>query len=601
MELKENEISTKALKLITSPKTEFFIPSYQRGYRWDTTQVTDLLDDLFQFMEEKQEKYCLQPVVVKKRPDGKWEVIDGQQRLTTIFIILSRLKKSTSSINPFKIEYETRTESKFFLENLKYEIDDTNIDFYHISNAYKVISDWIDDKINNHFEVSIEADLFSNLMNKVEIIWFQINDNTNPREIFTRINIGKIPLTSSELIKAIFLSQSNLDLSENKDDKNDIYQKQLEISGEWDRMEYELQDDNFWSFINKAYSNSPTRIDFVLNLVARAERLHKEDQNATFRHFYSKITDLKKNKSHLDKLKLENKSIIDEDWSKIKECFSTLKEWYLDHNYYHLIGYLIYCNLNIKDILDKYEKSNKKDFLKYLTEQIGITLNGIEIKGLQYGKSSDNSKLIRILSLFNILSTLNINDINIRFPFNKLKDKDTIWSLEHIHAQNSQGLKKSQFYNWLKDHKAALERLSSDAHTETIKQISLILKMADEKKDKSIDEIEFEKLFVKVIDIFKKDNDVETEIHDISNMALLDKDSNSSLSNSIFEVKRNNILNKEKEGRYIPVATRNVFLKYYTEYPEHLNYWTQEDRDAYVLKIKTVLQPYLKEKENVKN
>lgn len=587
MDLKENEIYTKELKLITSPSIEFYIPSYQRGYRWETTQVKELLDDLYEFIKSGSGKYCLQPVVVKSKSEKVWEVIDGQQRLTTIYIILSRLQKSITSIKPYKIEYETRPSSKSFLENLTTEIDNSNIDFYHISNAYKIVDEWINDKIENHFEIAVENDLFSALMNRVEIIWFQINDTTNPIDVFTRINIGKIPLTPSELIKAIFLSKSNLDVTKDDDSKNDIYQKQLEISGEWDRMEYDLQDRNFWNFINRFNSNTSTRIDFILDLVARAEKKHQDDNYATFRHFYSKIALIKES---IILQNLEDKNAIDDDWKTIKESFSTLKEWYSDHVYYHLIGYLIHTGTPITEIHDEYKKSSKSDFAIYLNSQIKKSIKGVKIVELNYGK--DNSMIKQVLSLFNIISTLDINDENIRFPFAKLKDANNIWSLEHIHAQNSEGLKKSQYRNWLFDHKLALERLENEKYSGLIDTISAFLKRAEETKD-FIDEAKFDSLFKEVVQIFTIENDNETDVHDLGNLALLDKDTNSSLSNSIFEVKRNNILNKEREGKYIPVATRNVFLKYYTSYPAHLNYWTQDDRNAYISKIKETLKSYL--------
>ena len=45
----------------------FFIPNYQRGYRWDKEQVEDLLNDFFEFYSnDEQDFYCLQPLVVKK-------------------------------------------------------------------------------------------------------------------------------------------------------------------------------------------------------------------------------------------------------------------------------------------------------------------------------------------------------------------------------------------------------------------------------------------------------------------------------------------------------------------------------------------------------
>ena len=111
----------------------FYIPSYQRGYRWTEQQVKDLLNDIDEFKQEGDNWYCLQPLVVKKtildidqfkqeiesktelqeiivalNRQIRYEVIDGQQRLTTIFIILSYF----GATNIFDIEYETRKESK---------------------------------------------------------------------------------------------------------------------------------------------------------------------------------------------------------------------------------------------------------------------------------------------------------------------------------------------------------------------------------------------------------------------------------------------------------------------------------------------------------
>ena len=74
----------------------FYIPAYQRGYRWSKEQVNDLLNDIWEFSQSSDENgssfYCLQPVVVVQ--DGKqWQVVDGQQRLTTLYIILHYLEK----------------------------------------------------------------------------------------------------------------------------------------------------------------------------------------------------------------------------------------------------------------------------------------------------------------------------------------------------------------------------------------------------------------------------------------------------------------------------------------------------------------------------
>ena len=134
---------------------DFIIPDYQRGYRWEELQVAELLKDLNIFIENSRTGfYCLQPLVVKRsivdskaffeeisrrldriqdEPDPigclvedlqqltSWEVIDGQQRLTTLYIIMMVLKHDPA----YRISYQTRPDSKDFLKNI---IDKTNED-----------------------------------------------------------------------------------------------------------------------------------------------------------------------------------------------------------------------------------------------------------------------------------------------------------------------------------------------------------------------------------------------------------------------------------------------------------------------------------------
>lgn len=89
-------------KLLRSSQSEwlrFYIPAYQRGYRWSAEQVEQLIDDLEEFKTRRETNtnafYCLQPLVIKpvKQDNiGSLEVIDGQQRLTTILLILQVLR-----------------------------------------------------------------------------------------------------------------------------------------------------------------------------------------------------------------------------------------------------------------------------------------------------------------------------------------------------------------------------------------------------------------------------------------------------------------------------------------------------------------------------
>lgn len=219
----------------------FIIPYYQRGYRWEFREVEDLLKDILEFQQKlnKQsgEFYCLQPIVVKKsvESENQYELIDGQQRLTTIYLLLKYFQDLIKIIydtleNPdkwFKLEYKTRDNNlQYFLNGLIKQnnhgqtiLQQNNqiqiIDFLYIQNAWDIINNWIDEGAKNQTLNKVEFlntilkkdfrnDTQRDVANNIRFIWYEVNENENGQEIFTRINRGKIPLTNAELIKALF-------------------------------------------------------------------------------------------------------------------------------------------------------------------------------------------------------------------------------------------------------------------------------------------------------------------------------------------------------------------------------------------------------------
>uniref|UniRef100_UPI0028EA4CA1 DUF262 domain-containing protein n=1 Tax=uncultured Campylobacter sp. TaxID=218934 RepID=UPI0028EA4CA1 len=141
-------LSQKSIRKIVDEKINFTVPSYQRGYRWDRLNVTDLLNDLLEFIQDGSSGkfYCLQPLVVKKIDKNQYNVIDGQQRLTTIFIILKYLEnllKEENGIDEiYTLSYETRKDSKDFLQNIASKTrneSDKNMDYFYMYQAYKDI------------------------------------------------------------------------------------------------------------------------------------------------------------------------------------------------------------------------------------------------------------------------------------------------------------------------------------------------------------------------------------------------------------------------------------------------------------------------------
>ena len=215
-------------------KKQFFIPHYQRGYRWTDAQVKQLLNDIDSFIPtqlpnnpNQKTFYCLQPIAVKLLSEdvkrefnltGDWyEVIDGQQRLTTIFLILQYINqkwRGEDKLDQFTLFYETRKGSATYLESLKVNPDDSvtiskeYIDYYYFSNALQSIRTWQLKYEENNDKKLNTASFQSTFEEFSKIIWYEVPEQDG-RKLFERLNLGKIPLTNSELVKALFLSSES--------------------------------------------------------------------------------------------------------------------------------------------------------------------------------------------------------------------------------------------------------------------------------------------------------------------------------------------------------------------------------------------------------
>lgn len=577
---------------------KFFIPSYQRGYRWTEQQVEDLLNDIWEFSIQMEQNhgsyYCLQPVVVKNQnPNSnkidvnnnknQYEVIDGQQRLTTVFLVLKCFEQDTN----FEIEYETRETSKEFLENITENQVNDNIDYFHIYNAYKTIKDWFKDKDEKKFKETF--------LSSTKVIWYEVDvDNDavtgadkdiKSIDVFTRINMGKIKLTSAELIKALFLNSSNFSNAE----PEKLRLKQLEIASEWDRIEYALQNDELWYFIRNSQKEFSTHIDYIFEIIySIAEENYSQndfktnyghDEYSPFRFFAEKFKD----KGQCD---------VEKNWEEIKNIYQTIEEWFLDRELYHKIGYLIATGTKIKDLLKRSTGETKQDFKKFLDDKIKEKVKDCtNLKELEYGNNNDLIK--KILLLHNIQTLLNNKNETTRFPFNRYKKED--WDIEHIHAIATELPKDKQArIDWLDENKIFINEVSKNSE--------LIEKIENFKRNYEFESGNFEKLSVDILDFFKGNHSEFDYDNDISNLVLLDSSTNRSYKNAFFPKKRNFIIKKEKEGKFIPICTRNVFLKFYNDSKNltQMTFWGNKDRKAYMGDIVETLKIYLP-KQNEEN
>lgn len=561
-------------KPIGDIKGNFFVPKYQRGYRWTESQVRTLMSDLWEnCKQETQKEYCLQPVVVRKRGEADYELIDGQQRFTTVLILLLYIKRNFLpwvQIN-YTLEYETRTATTAFLDNITEEKAQENIDFFHIFNADRCIAKWLKDSFGDDMNKKSSAlmRLFPYLLEKVKVIWYEVGDEEDPVALFTRLNIGRIQLTNAELIKALLLRKSK------DDDGKDTRQ---ERAIQWDNIEKELsgEKNELWYFLTtKEASAYPTRIEILFDMMA--EKLPEErEKHFTFFWFEKEI-------------KERGVNVI---WEEIQQCFLQIKEWFADSMLYHKIGYLISSgSKTMPEIFLLAQNKRKSVFVNELDALIAESINfklkeGETLRDLDY--KNHYGDIGRLFLLFNVESIIQ-NDVYQRFPFSKYNTAE--WSLEHIHAQNSQGLKtKDSQLEWVKKHLDSVEAVSEDGkYKELIKQMKDIIETGNVDVRGGFDE-----LAMSVVNALSEDTNYDY-IDTISNMALLSKSDNSALNNSTFDVKRNMIVEMDQRGAFIPYCTKMVFLKYYTPSNENqIHFWGQKDRDAYIGAMEKMLAPYLK-------
>ena len=574
----------------------FVIPHYQRGYRWEEQEVTELLDDLWAFNNDPEggDFYCLQPIVLLEKGDGSFDVLDGQQRLTTLYLILVYLEHERNEHRYleklFTLNYETREECHTFLEgrNFTKGIDSSNIDFYHICNAYQYIDKWFKEEKNRGAKIYF-VPLLLNKTEKgkknVRVIYYEIKEKTNPIDVFIRLNVGKIPLTDSELTKALLLQSDKYPKG-----LLDFYKLRLHnIASEWDIAENTLQEPAFWYFLNDGRNEKDSHIEFIFDLLANKINAEKEyfkpkpRKYSTFLIFSEYLKDILKNE------KMSMIEAVEKIWGEVMKYFEYFKNWFQDRKLYHYIGFLIFKKGNtiIDTYIEEANKLEKSKFLTYLEQEIAEIveikkpLDQLVYKDENGRQTSDYDNIRTILLLHNIYTTLKSENEKPRFPFEHLKKQE--WSLEHIHAQNSEIISKEENrITWLEDHIKSLRNTDETYFKEEILKMEELSARSEKITDKEFIDIETE--------VFKKINEhpeLKNEKADsISNLCLLDKKTNSTLNNSVFDVKREKIKKCEIEGNYIPICTRNVFLKAYTNFPKTNAYWGRDDRKDYFLNIK---------------
>lgn len=561
-----NNIELKTVNELS--KYLFFVPAYQRGYRWTNLEVLDLLNDIDEFepreIKGSDEKtwYCLQPIVIKKRAENEFEVIDGQQRLTTTYLILYYLNQDfveSRRDKLFSIDYETRKQSKEYLLNPEEENDD-NIDFYYIHKAYNTIDEWFRKK-----EESANFDK-NNYRSKfkfyTKVIWYETSED-DPIKVFTRLNIGKISLTNAELIKALFLNSSNFQT----DNEKRMHLRQLEIANEWDNIENALQNDKLWYFLSKQ-KKEDNRIELIFNLMNTSE---SSDPYSTFRFFNSKLS-------------RRTEEDMDKNWEEIQAYFQRFNEWFNNRELYHKIGFILTSeikNVSLKELYTASSKLKKKEFINYLDNLIRDFYKKVSFSQLDYEDKHTRS----VLLLYNILTMLQNECDSSYFPFDEYKLKN--WNIEHIASRkDSSTVPQQNREDWLNDVICYIDKSSINGE-KLIERVNVCLN-----KKLFLNDEKFVQLYDDVTDHFNEYLS-DSDINGLSNLTLLDESTNKGYKNAVFPLKRKKIIDLDKSGGFVPICTKNTFLKYFSDYPPKVSFWTDDDRAKYEEDLIRVLSNYL--------
>lgn len=545
-------------KLIGDIEGTFFVPSYQRGYRWGQVEVRRLLDDIAESLDQP---YYLQPVVVK--PHGnEWELVDGQQRLTTLYLVMQYMKNAglQSTGAGYSMRYETRAGSAGYLDAPDPNRSQENIDYFHIHAAYQCISDWFEG--HEHRRQHIANRFYGALFEQVRVIWYQAPNDADATTLFTRLNVGRIPLTDAELVKALLLSRCH----------DGAVDRALEVAAQWDAIERDLRQPDVWAFITGSARQEPTHISLLLDTLAGGPAGRDRPLFHTF-----------------ETLRAQLASDPTGFWEQVVDLHSLVLGWYENRNLFHKIGYLVSTGTSLAGLIGSAQGRRKSDFEAELDRLIRLALGLSEsaLRDLDYGSAATE----RALLLMNVETIRRRQHSSERYSFREHAVGG--WSLEHIHAQNAERLNRAeQWRTWLQLHRRALLALDgpdSDLRDDIVGRIDAVL------GQEVLREADFRPLERQITDYLSPtEATAEGSIDSIANLALLNGKDNSALSNSVFAVKRTEILKRDREGSYIPVCTRQVFLKYYTEADDQqMHFWSATDREQYLRALVDLLQPYL--------
>ncbi|MFV0226265.1 DUF262 domain-containing HNH endonuclease family protein [Empedobacter falsenii] len=558
------------------------IPHYQRGYKWEPANVEKLLDDIYNAHLKDDKFYCVQNITITKKNDC-YNVIDGQQRLTTLTLILAYLGDKTLVYN--KVRFPENSIRKYTNKILNEWITSQDFDFYnayktwdeliqehpeydlqdiaHIFNVTIAIKNWFERLRSTEGSSYVES-FVQKLHNNVKLIVNDVEGTQSEEKIFANLNSKKIPLDGADLIRAILITRvAREEAREEADLKNIIFVNERRIKLGWELDQIY----NWWSEEDKkVYFERFISIDS--ELVGNNKLFNKDIHPINFLYLLYAESAQEKELSLSFIENNENALVL---YKSILNMHNTLSDWFSDRNIYHLLGYVFsnareHKDVNFAKIWKLWNNcSTREQFIEELKSIIKLYFVDeeeiIDFKDMGIDWYNDRQNvLVKTLLLLDVIESLKPNKAYLPPKYFK-KNLDDI---EHIFPQNPKG----------KTNKEIIE------YTLFLKKIGVL---RQEEVDlntlaKTIEDEDLKEDFLQLLE--SKTDTIKT--NSIGNLVLLHRSLNRGLGNKVYEQKRSKIISYHNAGNFIQPHTFKVFVRdfvdntYDVDYSDK-EYWLQSD------------------------
>jgi hypothetical protein len=375
----------------------FIIPYYQRGYKWSLQDNEDrgkkhlevLLDDLLNEFLHDATDYFLQGVTVKNRKDSL-ELVDGQQRTTSIILLLAGLQKRKQDIKlgingmlMYKVRDKVNEAIQKYIndERTEFDVDDKVQDLYALNKAIEMIEKWLDEIPQQLQEKKKDLKDFTLfLLNNVKLIYIEIDENLKETEVFSDLNQDQAKMSKTDLVKSLLLRETSRQVF--KIDKNDsdeikdglewqINQTRSLLAKEWDSWRKWWNDNQHFNFlgeiqVRKEKDNDieEPRLSGLLKLYwlayPKENSIYKELKKSNLFEVYSKLVE------DIDINKIEALDVF----NGLRKIQSILSEWYKNYELYNWLILLFYLkkddfNTLIVELIKEYAK-NRSSFIYFI-------------------------------------------------------------------------------------------------------------------------------------------------------------------------------------------------------------------------------------------